>query len=193
MLSSNRIAPSRVRGNASISHLGELKPGEESGWAQFGRGLDGKPPPSPTLFDVAPADNVDSDETVWVDLRGVRMERLRAFGEVWLALGVWRLLELDVLLASSCPKAAKTCLGPTVAAILAIARFCQPQSELQSRRRGIAARPSTIFWACRADKVHTDRLYAGMDQLLPHKEAIEKHLRSRVGELFAPSQELLTL
>ena len=26
---------------------------------------------------------------------------------------------------------------------------------------------------------------------MPHKEAIEKHLRGRVGELFAPSQELL--
>ena len=43
-----------------------------------------------------------------------------------------------------------------------------------------------------SEKVHTDRLYAGMDRVLPFKDAIEKHLRSRVGELFAPSQELLT-
>jgi len=42
-----------------------------------------------------------------------------------------------------------------------------------------------------AAKVHTDRLYAGLDEILLHKEAIEKHLRGRVGELFAPRQELL--
>jgi transposase len=42
-----------------------------------------------------------------------------------------------------------------------------------------------------SDKVHTDRLYAGMDQALRHKDAIETHLRGRVGELFAPNQELL--
>jgi transposase len=42
-----------------------------------------------------------------------------------------------------------------------------------------------------AEKVHTDRLYAGLDRLLPHKEAIEKHLRGRLGELFAPRQDLL--
>ena len=31
-----------------VSYLGELEPGEESGWAKLGRGLDGKPPPSPS-------------------------------------------------------------------------------------------------------------------------------------------------
>ena len=33
-----------------------------------------------------------------VDLRGVRLERLRDFGDVWMALGLWRLLGLDALL-----------------------------------------------------------------------------------------------
>jgi transposase len=41
------------------------------------------------------------------------------------------------------------------------------------------------------DKVNTDRLYACMDLLLPQKSALEKHLKERVGELFAPSYELL--
>ena len=80
-----------------VAYLGELEPGEKNGWAQLGRGLDGKAPPSPTLFDVEPDDSVGADETVWVELRGVRMERLRTFGDVWLALGLWRLLELDDL------------------------------------------------------------------------------------------------
>ena len=31
------------------------------------------------------------------------------------------------------------------------------------------------------DKVHTDRLYAGLDWLLPLKPLVEKHLKERLG------------
>ena len=41
------------------------------------------------------------------------------------------------------------------------------------------------------EKVHTDRLYQGLDRLLPHKEAIETHLRQRFGELFELKCDLL--
>jgi transposase len=41
------------------------------------------------------------------------------------------------------------------------------------------------------EKVHTDRLYEGLDELLPHKETIEKHLRQRLGQLFDVDYELL--
>jgi hypothetical protein len=33
--------------------------------------------------------------------------------------------------------------------------------------------------------VNKDRLYRALDQLLPHKAALEAHLSRRVGELFA--------
>ena len=174
-----------------ISYLGELEPGEESGWAQLGRGLDGKAPPSPTLFDVEPADNVGDDETVRVDLRGIRMERLRAFGDVWLALGVWRLLELDELLKKLMPEGREDVPWPTVVAILAIARFCRPKSELHIETTWYRDTALDDLLGVPSEKVHTDRLYAGMDHVLSFKNAIEKHLRGRVGELFAPSQELL--
>lgn len=172
-----------------VNYLGELQPGEESGWAKLGRGLDGKPPPAPTLFDV-PADDSD-DETVWVDLRGIRLERSRAFGDVWLALGLWRLLELDELLTKLLPAGREEVPWATVAAILAIARFCRPRSELHIETTWYRDTALDDLLDVPSAKVHTDRLYAGMDQVLPLKEAIEKHLRGRVGELFAPSQELL--
>ena len=174
-----------------VAYLGELKAGEQSGWAQLGRNLDGKPPPSPTLFEPVSDENADTDEAVWVQLRGIRMERLRAFGDVWLALGLWRLLELDVLLAKLMPRGREDVPWPTVAAILVIARFCRPQSELHIETTWYRDTALEDLLGVSSDKVHTDRLYVGMDELLPHKEALEKHLRGRVGELFAPSQELL--
>ncbi len=42
-----------------------------------------------------------------------------------------------------------------------------------------------------ADKVNEDRLYRALDQLLPHKEALEKHLKERLGELFELDYDLL--
>jgi transposase len=174
-----------------VAYLGELKPGEESGWAKLGRDLDGKAPPSPTLFDPPADDTTNKDDTVLVELRGVRMERLRSFGDVWLALGLWRLLELDVLLDRLLPAGREDVAWPMVAAILTIARFCQPQSELHIETTWYRGTALDDLLGVPIEKVHTDRLYGGMDQLLPFKEELEKHLRGRVGELFRPDQELL--
>ena len=43
----------------------------------------------------------------------------------------------------------------------------------------------------RAEKIYTDRLYAGLDWLLPHKSPIEKHLKERLGSLFDLEHDLL--
>jgi transposase len=174
-----------------VSYLGELQAGEQNGWAKLGRGLDGKPPPSPTLFDTEPDDSNADDEAVWVELRGIRMERLRSFGDVWLALGLWRLLELDGLLTKLMPEGREDVPWASIAAILTIARLCRPKSELHIETTWYRDTALDDLLNVPIAKVHSDRLYAGLDQLLPHKEAIEKHLRGRVGELFAPSQELL--
>jgi hypothetical protein len=35
-----------------------------------------------------------------------------------------------------------------------------------------------------AEKVNEDRFYRALDALLPHKPALEKHLKDKLGELF---------
>ena len=174
-----------------VAYLGELKAGAQSGWAKLGQNLDGKPAPSPTLFDPPGDEAAATDDAVWVELRGVRLERLREFGGPWMALGLWRLLELDVLLERLLPAGREEVPWSAVAAILTSARFCRPQSELRIEQLWYRGTALDDLLGVPVDKVHTDRLYAGMDHMLPHKEAIEKHLRQRVGELFAPSHELL--
>lgn len=81
-----------------VAHLGELKGSEKSGWAQLAQRLNGKSRPQRSLFDPPHYDDSGDDEPVEVNLKGVRLERLRDFGDVWLALGLWRLLGLDELL-----------------------------------------------------------------------------------------------
>ena len=67
-----------------VAYLGELKPCEQSGWAQLGRTLSAKDKPRRSLFDPPHYDDPSDDEPVLVRLQGVRLERLRDFGDVWM-------------------------------------------------------------------------------------------------------------
>jgi transposase len=78
-----------------------------------------------------------------------------------------------------------------VAAILTIARFCEPSSELHIEDTWYRRTALEDLLGVAVEKVHTDRLYAGLDQLLPHKAAIERHLKERLGDLFDLHYDLL--
>jgi transposase len=119
------------------------------------------------------------------------MERLRDFGDVWVAWGLWKMLELDVLLEGEMTEGREDVRWPMMAAIISIARFCEPASELHIEEKWYRRTALEDLLGVAVEKVHTDRLYATLDKLLPHKEAIEKHLRNRFGELFELKCDLL--
>ena len=87
-----------------VAYIGELKADEQNGWVQLGRCLDKKSRPKPSLFDPPHYDDPSDEEPVEVNLKDVRLERLRDFGDVWLAWGLWRMLGLDGLLAKLLPE-----------------------------------------------------------------------------------------
>ncbi len=41
------------------------------------------------------------------------------------------------------------------------------------------------------ERVNDNRLYRTLDQLLPHKDALETHLKNRLGDLFDLEYDLL--
>ncbi len=174
-----------------VAYLGELQAGEEPGWAKLGRRLQPHQRPQPSLFDPPVDDSPCDDEPVWVKLRGIRLERLRDFGAVWLAWGLWRLLGLDALLTRLMRDGREEVPWPMVAAILSVARFCEPSSELHIEETWYRRTALEDLLGVAPQRVHTDRLYAGLDVLLGHKEAIEKHLKEQLGNLFDLDYDLL--
>ena len=174
-----------------VTYLGELKKSERNGWAQLCRRLNKDERPKLSLFDPPPYEDPTDDEPVLVKLKGVRLQRLRDFGDVWLALGLWRLLGLDTLLSSLMAEGHEGVPWPVVAAILTIARFCEPSSELHIADTWYRRTALEDLLGVGVDQVNDDRLYAGLDRLLPHKEAIEKHLKERLGDLFDLDYDLL--
>jgi len=174
-----------------VAYLGDLGEGQDSGWAKLGRQLDGKDRPPRTLFDPPHYDDPDDDEPVLVDLKGVALERVRDFGDVWLAWGLWRLLGLDKLLGRLLPEGKEDLRWSLMAAILVIARFCEPSSELHIEEVWYRRTALDDLLGVEAGRVNTDRLYTALDMLLPHKAAIEKHLKERLGDLFELEYDLL--
>jgi transposase len=176
-----------------IAYLGELTSDEQDGWAKLGAHLNGNAssPPQRTLFDPPRHDQPHDDEPLLIKLSSIRLERTRDFGDVWLAWGLWRMLGLDEMLEQAIEPGREEVSWSTMAAVLTIARFCEPSSELHIADTWYRRTALEELLAVTPEQVHTDRLYKTLDQLLPHKETLEKHLRQRLGELFELKCDLL--
>lgn len=177
-----------------VAYLGELTAAEQDGWAELGSHLNGEAKrrrPQLTLFDPPCHDKPRDDEPVLVKLSSIRLERPRDFGDVWLAWGLWRMLGLDELFEELIEPGHEIVSWGTMAAILTIARFCEPSSELHIADTWYRRTALEELLGVAPEQVHTDRLYKALDQLLPYKEALEKHLRERLGSLFELKCELL--
>ena len=139
------------------------------------------------LFEPTDRDDVP----VPVRLERLRVERGRAFGDVWLGWTLWRALQLDGLCDELLETGREAVPWAQMASILVIARLCEPSSELHIAEDWYRRTAFEDLLGVPAERVNDDRLYRTLDQLLPHKQAIEQHLVKRLGELFDLSYDLL--
>jgi transposase len=130
-------------------------------------------------------------EPVELDLKRLRLERGRRFGDVWLAWRLWQALGLDQLCARLLSRKREGVSWAAMAAVLVIARFCEPSSELHIAEDWYRRTALDDLLAIPQAKVNDDRLYRALDQILPHKDALEEHLKERLGTLFQLDYDLL--
>jgi transposase len=130
-------------------------------------------------------------EWVEVDVEGVRVERSRKFGGPWLGLELLRRLELDRFLEATLPEGREAIPWPLMATVLVLGRLCDASSELHLAERFYESSALAELLSVPTEKVNEDRLYRALDALLPHKAALEKHLKEKLGELFELDYDLL--
>ena len=130
-------------------------------------------------------------EWVEVDVKRVRVERSRKFGGPWLGKELLRRLALDEFLEQTLPNGREEIPWSATAMILLLARLCEPSSELHLAEHVYQASALSDLLGIPDEKVNEDRLYRALDTLLPHKKALEKHLKERLGELFDLDYDLL--
>ena len=108
----------------TVAHLGELDERGRLEARALARHLIGAPERA-QLFD-------DGSEhlAVLVRLKGIAIERSRRFGDVYLALALWRGIGLEELCERLLPVGEERVAWAKTAAVLVAARFCEPSSEL---------------------------------------------------------------
>ena len=143
----------------------------------------------------APAHLFDTEReptaTVSVQLKRVRLERGRQFGDAWLGWTLWRALRFDTLFETLIEPGREDVPWPAVASVLVLARLTQPSSELHIAEDWYRKTALDDLLGVPVEKINEQRLYRALDEILPHKDAVEKHIRSRLGELFEINYDLL--
>jgi len=142
----------------------------------------------PSLYE--PAD-VPDGEAAEIELKKVRVERSRRFGDVYLGLVLWRALQLDRLLDGLIEEGREDVRWSVLASIHVILRLCSPSSDLALAEDVYRKTALEDLLGVPTEKINDDRVYRALDKLLPHKAAVEQHLRSRLGEIFAIEYDLL--
>jgi len=177
----------RQRTVATLGKLPGLDDEARLGWEHIAGILDGKARQRDLL------EPAESDPPQWatVDLGAMRVERLRRFGEVYLGLALWRRLDLDRFLNEAMEPGREQIPWSTMACILTLARFCAPSSELQIAEFWVGKTALDDLLGVPAAKVNDDRLYRGLDALLPQRDKLFAHLQKTYGELFGTTYDLL--
>lgn len=139
------------------------------------------------------ADMLNELQPRWVEinLNGVRVERVRDFGDIWLALQLIRRLGLYDFFHRVIPPGRGKIPWAKLALILLIARFCDPCSELYLADHYYGHTALADLLGIADAQIYDNRLYRALDKLLPHKEDLEKHLKQRFGQLFQIKYDLL--
>jgi len=169
----------------TVAQLGELDAEGRVRARALARHLIGSPEQA-QLFEDGHA-----DVTVPVRLKGIRVERPRQFGDVYLALALWRGTGLEELCESLVPVAKEQVPWAKMMSVLVAARLCEPSSELHIAEDWYRRTALSDLLQLSPEQVNKDRLYRALDELLVHKGAIEAHLSRRCGELFSLDQEVL--
>ena len=169
----------------TVAHLGELDEHGRLEARALARHLIGAPEQA-RLFDDG-----SRDVAVAVRLNGIRLERSRQFGDVYLALALWRGTGLATLCERLLSVGKERVAWEKMAAVLVAARLCQPSSELHIAEDWYRRTALGDLLQLDEELVNKDRLYRALDQLLAHKAAIEAHLSRRCGELFSTDDKVL--
>jgi transposase len=181
-----------------VATLGKLTPDEarpDAGWEESQSLLEGRPAArqmrlgeKPSTTDL-PAER--SPRWEMADVSGLRVERVRDFGEPWLGLALWHRLGLHTLLASLIEPGREEIPWQDIAAVLTTARFCAQRSELGIAEHWYERTALEDITGIALSKINDDRLYRGLDVLAAHKDKLCAHLMERYRDWFGIRFEFL--
>jgi hypothetical protein len=135
----------------------------------------------------------DPTHPQWVTIDASRMQvgSCKELGGAFLGLDLMHRLGLMEFFQRVMPPGREAVPWPAMAAILVLCRLLEPSSELWIAEHSYERSALADLLGVPSSRVNEDRLYRGLDALLPHKEALQAHLKNRLGELFQLDYDLI--
>ena len=178
-----------------VAKLGKLSEEDlAAGWEDIEALLEGrKPAPCQLLLENTKHISNTSSVAQWelADLSKLTVERVREFGNVYLALALWRRLGLHELLSQLMDCGRETVPWAEVAAVLTAGKFCGQASELGVAEEWYARTALEDISGIAPELINDDRLYRGLDHLGKHKDRLCEHLMQRYRDWFGVRFEFL--
>jgi hypothetical protein len=177
----------------TVAHLGKLDEAtvqSARGWTDLDALLEGRPPAAQWELGQPPP---PPPAPLWraVDLRGLRVERLRQFGRVYLGLALWRRLGLHTVLKKLLPVGGEAVGWDLIACVLTLGRFAAQPSELSLAERWYDDTALEDLLGVPLEQINDARLYRGLDALLPHKDAVCAQLLEKYRDWFGVKFQFL--
>jgi len=170
----------------TVAHLGELDAEGRAKAHALARQITGRGDQRELFEDAPPL-----PQSAAVRLDQVRVERDRSFGAVWLGWILWHAVGLDHVCRELLACSREGTNWAELAAVLVIARLCEPSSELHIAEDWFRRTALEDIAGLPSPELYDEQLYRALDKLLPHKDALEDHLKQRLGDLFQLEYDLL--
>jgi hypothetical protein len=176
-----------------LLYLGELNDSQQAAWSKALLVCDATTQQTQPLRlfpddRTPPPDPIPAVQVRWQEYV---LRRPRAYGDCWLALELWRLLGLDAFWTE---KLGWTREGTDWAKTLLVSvayRLIAPGSEWRCWRLWYERTALGDLLGPDFHLGNKDQLYALLDKLLPHRDALFQHLRARWQDLFSVKYEVL--
>jgi transposase len=130
-------------------------------------------------------------DVVAIRLSSLQVCNSREFGSSWVGVKMWQMLELDRFWSERLGEQRGDIPWEKVAELLAVNRLCDPGSELHVHEQWYPKSAMGFLLDCSDAVAEKDRLYRCLDRLVEHKADLEKHLKSKWGELFHADFDVL--
>src|SRR6516162_36640 len=193
VVENTRVAGGRVV-QRHVLYLGEINDLQELAWRRSIEVLE-EGAGQPRTLSLFPEDRcaaaLADASTLHVKLSQLQLRRPRQWGACWLALTLWRELQLDRFWADRLPASRKGTRWDAVLFVLVAYRLLSPGSEWRLHREWFARSALSDLLGADFGLAEIHKLYACHDGLLEHKEALFAHLVERWRDLFNASFEVL--
>src|SRR6266481_1246220 len=193
IVENRRIGGGRVV-QRPLLYLGEINDSQELAWRKSIAILEegALQPRTLSLFPEDRCEGLLPDASiVRLRLNELRLCRPRQWGGCWLALSLWRELELDRFWGGRLPPSRKGTRWDRVLLLLATYRLLAPGSEWRLHREWFERSAMADLLGEDLGLAEIHKLYRCHDRLLEHKQALFDHLVGRWRDLFNISFDVL--